>query len=371
MSALGIIFSNSHNESIDELTRKRSTASIPFGGRYRLIDFALSDLVNADIFNVGVLAQKNYQSLMDHVGSGKDWDLSRKNGGLRIFPPFGYYKSDFFYENRLEGLKSIMGFISKSKEDNVVLMDCDSVNNVDFNEVLEQHEKNEADITIVYRNGLVSSDFANHMTLKINEEQLVTGATLKAKLGTTDNISINMWVINRRLLQGLLNDAIVSGYTSFQKDIIFANVKKLKICGYHYTGIYMHLNSMQNYFISNMYLLREDVREGLFGDPEKRIYTKVRDSAPTRFGTEAIVQNSFIADGCEIEGTVINSVIFRGVKIGKDTVVKNTILMQDTIIGSNVKLDYVITDKNVSITDKNNLSGCEKIPYYLGKNQLV
>ena len=133
MKALGIIFSNIHNETIDELTRKRTSASIPFGGRYRLIDFALSNLVSADIVNVGILAQKNYQSLMDHLGSGKDWDLSRRNGGLVIFPPYGSYKSDNLYSNRLEALISIRGYIEKAKEEQVVLMDCDSANVIDLN----------------------------------------------------------------------------------------------------------------------------------------------------------------------------------------------------------------------------------------------
>ena len=153
MKALGIIFSNIHNETIDELTRKRTSASIPFGGRYRLIDFALSNIVSADIVNVGRLAQKNYQSLMDHLGSGKDWDLSRRNGGLVIFPPYGSYKSDTLYSNRLEALISIRGYIEKNKEDLVVLMDCDSANVIDLNDVLEQHVANQADITIIYRHG--------------------------------------------------------------------------------------------------------------------------------------------------------------------------------------------------------------------------
>ena len=149
MSAVGIIFSNIHNETIDELTRKRTSASIPFGGRYRLIDFTLSNLVNANITSVGLLTQKNYQSLMDHLGSGKDWDLSRKNGGLIIFPPFSSHRSDFLYENRFEALMSVNGYISKRHEDYVVLTDCDNVNVIDYLKVLEQHEKSDADITIV------------------------------------------------------------------------------------------------------------------------------------------------------------------------------------------------------------------------------
>lgn len=371
MKALGIIFSNIHNETIDELTRKRTSASIPFGGRYRLIDFALSNIVSADIVNVGILAQKNYQSLMDHLGSGKDWDLSRRNGGLVIFPPYGSYKSDTLYSNRLEALISIRGYIEKNKEDLVVLMDCDSANVIDLNDVLEQHVANQADITIIYRHGKCGSDMASHMDLKMDETGRVIKADLKSKVGKITNSSINVWVINRRLLQCLLDDAVSQGLESFHRDILFNNIKSLKIFGYEHKGIYLHVNSMENYFKYNMALLEKENRDSLFGDRNHRIYTKVRDSAPTRYGFEAKVENSFIADGCEIEGTVINSVLFRGVKVGKGTVVKNSILMQDTITGTNVSLNYVVTDKNVTIRDRNVLSGCEKIPYYLGKNTMV
>lgn len=371
MSALGIIFSNIHNETIDELTRKRTSASIPFGGRYRLIDFTLSNFVNAGMSNVGVLTQKNYQSLMDHVGSGRDWDLSRKNGGLIIFPPYSSYRSDFLYENRFEALKSVIGYVSKSKEDDVVLTDCDSVNVINYNDVLEAHLSSGADITIVYQQKKVTEDLKSHMTINLDEISRVTSATLKAKIDSLANVSLNVWVIKRRLLQTLLTDAVTTGATSFQRDVIYANIKTLKIYGYNYQGIYLHMNSMENYYHGNMLLLNKNIRQELFGNPDCRIYTKVRDSAPTRYGKDAQVSNSFIADACEIEGTVINSILFRGVKVEKGTVISNCILMQDTIVGSGCKLNHVITDKNVSIRDRNVLSGCEKVPYYLGKYATV
>lgn len=239
-------------------------------------------------------------------------------------------------------------------------MDCDSANVIDLNDVLEQHVANQADITIIYRHGKCGSDMASHMDLKMDETGRVIKADLKSKVGKITNSSINVWVINRRLLQCLLDDAVSQGLESFHRDILFNNIKSLKIFGYEHKGIYLHVNSMENYFKYNMALLEKENRDALFGDRNHRIYTKVRDSAPTRYGFEAKVENSFIADGCEIEGTVINSVLFRGVKVGKGTVVKNSILMQDTITGTNVSLNYVVTDKNVTIRDRNVLSGCEK-----------
>ena len=370
MNAFGVIFSHIQNENIDALARKRTVASVPFGGRYRLIDFALSNIVSAGIVNVGVIAQKNYQSLMDHVGSGKDWDLSRRNGGLLVFPPFGNYKSDFLYGNRLSSLKSIIGYLTKVKEDVAVLMDCDSVNTVDLTDAIEQHLANNADITMVYVKDK-NYDLIDHLQLETDENNRVTKAAIYKEEKEDAKVGINIWIINRRLLLSLIDDAIQYNQESFEQDIIMKNYKTLKIYGYEYKGIYMHISSMENYFKNNMSLLDYNVRKSLFQQDNHRIYTKVRDSTPTRYGMDAKVENSFIADGCEIEGKVVNSILFRGVKVGKGTVIKNSILMQDTIIGNNVKLNCVITDKNVTIRDRNDLAGCEKLPYYLSKNTMV
>ncbi len=371
MKTMGIIFSNIHNETIDELTRKRTSASIPFGGRYRLIDFALSNMVNADIVNVGVVTQKNYQSLMDHVGSGKDWDLSRKNGGLIVFPPFSNSGSDFLFANRLEALKSISNYIEENQSDYVVLTDCDSVNVIDLSNAINFHIEKEADITVVYKNMTVPQDLVSHMSCEVDDNERIIHTDRKSQLGRHSNVCLNIWIMNRKLLEGLLEDATVSGFNSFEKDIIQRNVKSLRVFGYNYEGVYLHVNTMENYFKYNMQLLDADVRKELFAQPGRAIYTKVRDSAPTLYGNDAVVENSFVADGCEIEGVVKNSILFRGVKIGKGAVIENSILMQDTSIASNVHLNAVITDMNVVIRERNDLAGCEKIPYYIGKNSVI
>lgn len=371
MKALGIIFANLQNENIDELTRKRTTASIPFGGRYRLIDFALSSLVNAEISKVAVLAQKNYQSLMDHLGSGKDWDLSRRSGGITIFPPFGNYKSDFIYTTHLEALKSIVGYLNRSTEEYVVLMDCDSIHTVDLGEALEYHISKNADITLIYNHGVVEKSMANFMNVETNEDGRVTKMSLNSVPGTKQNISMKLLIFGRRYLLSLIDEAIALGQTSFERDILFNNVNSLNIYAYEYKGVWMKVTTMEDYYRYSMELLKDEVRNGVFGNPDHRIFTKVRDSVPTKYGKNAKVENSFIADGTEIEGTVINSILFRGAKVGKNTVVENSIIMQDTIIGDNVKLNCVVTDKNVTIKDRNNLSGCEKLPYYVSKNVMI
>ncbi len=371
MRALGVIFSNSEAESLYEITRKRTTGSIPFGGRYRLIDFALSNMVSARISNVAVLTQRNYQSLMDHLGSGKEWDMSRKNGGLVIFPPFSSHKSDSLYSTRLEALKSIKSYIEKQHPEIVVLSDSDSVNTINLPELIEKHEDNRADITVAYKNMEVTSDLMFNLNLTLDSFDRVTSAKLKTPIGTNANLSVNLFVFNTAVLMGLIDDAISRGLTDLFADIIFPNIASLRVFGYEYKGLYMHISNMENYYQNNLRLLDSSVREQLFEQESHGIYTKVRDSAPTKYGNNVYIENSFIADGCEIEGQVINSILFRGVRVGAGTVIKDSILMQDTMVGHNVNLTAVITDKNVIISDRTNLMGCEKIPYYIGKNSRV
>ncbi len=371
MKNLGIIFSNVESESLYEITRKRTTGSIPFGGRYRLIDFALSDLVSANITNVAVLAERNYQSLMDHLGSGKDWDLSRRNGGLIIFPPLSSYKTNGLSTTRLEALKNIFGYISKQNCENVVLMDSDNVNVIDVSEALAEHEKNRADITIIYKKMEVTEDLRNNLSLEMDSFGRVTKGLLRTEIGKPANVTLNVWIISKDILLGLIDDAISKGQTDFLTDVLYPNLTSLRVFGYKYQGVYMHISNMESYYKNNMELLKSKVRENLFELPGHGIFTKVRDSAPTKYGNNVEIVNSFIADGCEIEGKVINSILFRGVKVAPGTVIKDSILMQDTQVGSNVTLKCVITDKNVVISDRNNLAGCETHPYYIGKNVRV
>lgn len=368
MNSIGIIFSNVESESLYEMTRKRTTASIPFGGRYRLIDFALSDLVSANITNVAVLAERNYQSLMDHLGSGKDWDLSRRNGGLIIFPPLSSYKSAGLPSTRLEALKNIFGYIVKQTCDNVVLMDSSNVNVIDLSEALAEHEKNHADFTIVYKKMDVTEDLRNNLSIELDSFGRVVKGWLRSDLNRPANISLNVWIIKKDILLGLIDDAISKGLTDLLSEVIYPNLTSLRVFGYKYQGIYMHISNMENYYKSNMELLKSKTRENLFELSNHTIFTKVRDSVPTKYGSNVEIVNSFIADGCEIEGKVINSILFRGVKVAAGSVVKDSILMQDTKVGTSVNLKCVITDKNVVINDRNVLAGCEKHPYYIGKN---
>ena len=364
-SAIGIIFSNLHEENVPELVRRRTMASIPFGGRYRLIDFALSNMVNSGITTVGLMTNNNYRSLIDHIGSGKDWDLARKDGGLILLPPFSE-KHDKLYTTRLEALASLTGFLNRRKEKYVVLTDCDGVAKFNISDIVEYHENKNADITLVTHYGKVGhrSDF---MLVNASDEGRVTEIKLTphVKEGTKADIFVNVMVINRQFLLNLVDDSVTHGFTSFESDILIKQLDSLKVYRYDFQGYYAGIDSMSAYYKHNMELLEKEVRDELFG--ERDIYTKVRDSAPSKYGESAVVKNSLISDGCVIEGVVENSILFRGVKVGKGAVVRNSIIMQDNFIGPNTSLDCVITDKNVVISDRKTLSGCSTLPYFIQK----
>ena len=370
MRAVGIIFSNIHDDNVPELVRVRTLGSIPYGGRYRLIDFPLSNMVNSGIDTVGIITKSNYQSLMDHVGSGKDWDLARKDGGLIILPPFGDNESSKLYSSRLEALKGITNFLFRADEEYVVMTDCDSINRINFNDVIEYHIRNHADITLVYKKIKVDSDIAEKVYTFNLEDNRITGVNFrKGEEGSLENVFLNIFVMKKSLLQNIVMDSISKNKRYFMTDVISLGLKSMKIMGYEHKGFYAGISSLQAYYNSNMALLDYKNRNEIFGD--RSVFTKIRDSAPTKYGNSAVVKNSMIADGCVIEGEVENSIIFRNVKVARGTVVKNSIIMQNTVLCENCTLNCIIADKNVTIKDRRVLSGSENHPFYIGKGIMV
>ena len=377
MNLAGLIFSNIHDQGIPEMTRMRTMASIPFGCRYRLIDFALSNMVNADINTVGVITHYNYQSLMDHIGTGKDWDLARRSGGIKILPPYiAAYENAAagkLYSNRLEAMMGAENFIHKCNADYIVLSDCDVIMNIDLNAVVEDHIRSGAAITVVTKH-LDVNDYQldkSVAVMEIGKDNRITGISHQLPESGECDISTNIMVIKRTELQAIISDSLRKGYKSFTREIMANNVDKKLFRAYRYDGWYSYIGTLESYFKSSMQLLTKEARKGLFGVAGRQIYTKIRNSAPTKYCEGANAVNSLIADGCVIEGTVENSIIFRGVKIGKGCVVRNSILLQDTKVGDNVQLNCVIADKNVMIKDGRTLSGHETMPFFIGKGMMV
>ncbi len=369
MNALGLIFSNIHDDSLPELTGVRTVASIPFCGRYRLIDFVLSNMVNSGISRVGVITKRNFRSLMDHVGSGKEWDLARKNGGLILLPPFGEKDSTSLYGTRLEALKTVLGFIERQKEEYVVMCDSNSAYIQDFNEILSFHIEKGADVTMMYlsRNEKALRD--NSVVFNMDDDNRVTDIQVDPKKKGNHKVYADVLVLKRTTLIALVNDAISRGKRHFINDLLMGNLKRIKIYGFEHKGYFEEISSLNKFYQIHMDLLDPKVRNSLFGVWE--IYTKIKDSAPTKYGANAIVSNSLISDGCEIDGEVHNSVLFRGVKVARGAVLRNCIVMQDCIIGENATLKSIIADKRVVVKDRRELSGCETFPIYVPKDSII
>ena len=378
MKAAGLIFSNIHDASIPELTKPRTMASIPFGGRYRLIDFALSNMVNSDITTVGLITHDNYQSLLDHIGTGKDWDLARRSGGIRILPPFitSSSRGDAkLYQTRLEALVGVKDFVENCGADNIIISDCNMICNIDFTDALDKHIANDADITIITK--LVNTHELKFpldkyiRVVEYNENGEITDYCAYDNQEGELHINTNMMIIKLSYLLSIICESEARGYDSFSRDIMRRGLGKQRFFAYEYDGYFNYIDSMQKYFFCNMKMLDPGKRKLVFHVKNRPVYTKVRNSAPTRYAETAKVSNSIIADGCVIEGVVENSILFRGVKVGKGTVVKNSILLQNTYTGDDVYLNCVVTDKNVTIKSGNMLSGHETLPFYIGKGTTV
>lgn len=372
--ALGIIFPNSYDSLVPELVSDRSMASIPFASRYRLVDFVLSSMVNCGIDNISLIVRKNYHSLMDHLGSGREWDLARKNGGLNIVPPFAK-KTVKVYNGRVEAVASILSFLKAQKEKYVIMSDANIVMNFDFNALLDAHIKSGAGITLAYTEQEIPEGMLRlqdgenlYYTLDIDGDR-VTKITTNSKEAGVQNYSMNVMVTGREQLIEGIQKAQAQGYNYFERDILAPRLDIVDVRAYKYEGYAARITDIKSYFYENMKMLEEENLDAVFSG--NQIYTKIRDDNPTRYMSDAKAKNVMVADGCVIEGEVENSVLFRGVKIAKGAKVKNCVLMQDTVVEAGADIEYIISDKNVTITAEKNIKGTDTFPVYVQKGQIV
>ena len=374
--ALAVIFANSYDALIPEMVSERLMASIPFAGRYRLCDFLISSMVHSGIDNISLIVKKNYHSLMDHLGSGQEFDLARKNGGINIVPPYAQ-KQIKVYEGRVEAIESLKGYLRKCTQKYVIMADSNYVFNFDFRELIEAHNSTGADITAMYRKQEIPKVFLRpngnndelYYTFDIDDGRIKKIYINARNMGKV-NFGMNIYIMEKEKLIRIVDDAFVHGYSYFTRDLMATNTDSLNIQAYEYTGYASQITDMKSYFEENMKLLDEDNREALFKSGNS-IYTKIRDDNPTRYINGSKAKNVMVADGCVIEGTVENSILSRGVKIGKNAKVKNCILLQDTVIEDGANLEYVITDKNVRVSSNRSLTGNDSFQVYVAKGQTV
>ena len=362
-NVLGILYSNSYDEALPELTSMRTMGSVPFGGRYRMIDFALSSMVRAGITKVGVVTKANYRSLMDHLGMGKSWDLARKREGLVLLPPYVGAGSGG-NQTRMEGLWSALEFLRNSKEEYVIMGDCNVLCNLDYKAILEAHTGSGADITIACRRGAAPA--LRSMRLKLDETSRAQEIFISGEPAGDTLYSLNLLVMRKALLERLAREAKSQSLGDYE--ILQRSVSSLDIRGLEIEGYARVIDSLQSYYDAHMELLLLEARNALFHQP---VLTKVRDDMPSIYGLHAKASNCLVADGCQIRGEAADSVLFRGVVIEEGARVRNCVLMQGTRVGAGANLECVIADKAVVIRPGKTIIGVENYPIYLGKKIVV
>ncbi len=368
-NTMGVLFAADAESHLNDLTIHRTTASLPFGGRYRLIDFALSNFVSANITTIGIITRNNYNSLMDHIRMGRDWDLNRKNSGITVFPPMVFNSTHSVYKGKIEALYTLRGFFMSNNEEYVVIANSNIALNIDYEKVEEFHIEKGADITMLTyraddtnpRKIIVTSDKNN----RIKDMRYPVASDTGSQL-----CNLNIYFVKKDLLISLVDNAYAHGSYDFEKDILQKNLDDLYIMNYEVTDYVAVIDRIPTYFKKSMDLLNLEVRENLFYG-NSTILTKVKDSVPAKYKEGADVKNSIIADGCVIDGTVENSILFRSVKVGKGAVIRNSIIMEDSIIMDGAQLDYTITDKDVIIQSGRTLSGYETYPMVVVKGKVI
>lgn len=369
---MGIILTGGKNNRLKELAETRSSTAVPVAGKYRMIDFALSNMVNSGITNVGVLTQYSFRSLMDHLGSGKEWDLDRRNDGLFIFPPSLTGENSGWYQGSADAMFHNITFLKRSFEEYVVIAMGNCIYNMRFDGMLEYHQEKGADITIAYRDmtDLPPEELVHLGSMCVDENGRIVDFQEKHNEPKFTTCSMGIYILKRELLISLLDECAAHGKYDFVKDILIKKLESLKIFGYRFNGYWRNISTINAYYRLNMEMLNPAIRNELF-ESEGKIYTKVKDEAPAKYNEEAEVTNSIVADGCIIEGKVEGSVLFRGVTIKKGVCVKNCIIMQGTVLDEDVNIENCILDKGVKLSRGINLKGTTKFPIIVAKNITV
>jgi len=375
MDALGLIFAYEGDDRMGELSNPRTTSSIPFGGRYRVIDFMLSNLSNAGVRDVGLIMKEGYQSLLDHIGSGRDWNLARKLGGISLLPPFGYAQNDGAprrfdapYRGKIDGLLGVADYIKASNCEYVVLADGNCAVNVNLNHVFAAHQESGADVTVVCSKRVVGEP-RRSVYFTLDEDGNASGITTYPDVAG-ENESLGIYILKKNLLEYMMNYGRTRDYCYFEREVLRELLTTFRIRPYFHNGYYAKMQSTLGYYNHSMELLNHDVRKELF-DRTNPIITRIRDDAPTYYSDNSQVSGSLIADGCIIEGRVENSILFRGVKVEAGATVKNSIVMANGVISENAFLNYVIADKNVTVKRGGILIGSANYPSVIKKNSVV
>ena len=368
----GLCLSDPHPDRAGDGSPIRTLSAARFGGRYRLVDFVLSNMVNSRIYSIGMVLNSHYQSLIDHIGMGKDWDLARKSGGVRFFPPYlaDERKS---VNSEIDGpLQRAAEYIAEAKEEHVILVDSSVVYNIDYRLVVEAHKRYGADVTAIYTKKQINpGERETSIVFDIAESGRVEGVGIGQYSTEKQNVSLGAYVLHKKFFLQLTAGEKNCGMQRFSRTLIADSLERLRVIGYEFKGYTALISSVETFFNYNMEMLDTEKRNSLFEFEGRRILTSRRDSLPVRYGKNAEVKNSLIADGCYIDGVVENSIICRNVKIESGAVVKNCILQDDTVVEKSASLDCVITDRLVTVSENRGMMGSRSYPVYIDRSRVI
>ena len=369
MNVMGIIFTN--DATMGELTNKRTMASIPFGGRYRQVDFALSNLSCAGVRHIGIISRHNYQSLMHHVGDGEEWGLELEEGGLEFLTPYAQ-STVGTYRGKLESLNNAMDFLEYGDDDELVVMiDSAVLSNIDLTAVLNAHVASGKDVTVVTKAGICNGEKQIDLALKVEDGEIKD--MVVDYVAPADYVaSMDIFVLSKKFLTKSVKEMIARDKFHMDRDLVMGGWNRgvVSVNTYAFEGVAMFNESVEEYFFNSLSLIKKDVRADIFGSAHP-VYTKVRDRVPTYYGEGSEIENCLVADGCMLEGEVEDSVLFRQVTIEKGAEVENCIIMNDSVVGEGAELKYVILDKNVTVTPGAKLIGTKKNPIIVKRGETV
>ena len=368
MNAMGLIFTN--DASLGDLTNKRTMASLPFGGRYRQVDFALSNLTCAGIKHVGIISRHSYQSLMNHVGDGEEWGLELEEGGLEFLTPFAH-STVGTYRGKLESINNAMDFLEFGDEDYVVMIDSAILSNIDLNAVIDSHIASGKDVTVVTKAGICNGEKKIDLAIKTADGE-VTDMVVDFAADDSYLASMDIFVIGKQALIKSVKELVARDRFHMDRNLVMGGWRSgiVSVNVYEHQGVALFNESVEEYFGNSLSLICKDVRADLFGAAHP-IYTKVRDRVPTYYGENSEVEDCLVADGCMLDGEVENSILFRQVTVEAGAEVEDCIIMNDTVIGEGAKLKYAILDKNVTVSAGAKLYGTKKSPVYIKRGETV
>ena len=370
MHVMGIIFAN--DATMGELTSKRTMASLPFGGRYRQVDFHLSNMTAAGIRHIGIISRHNYQSLMNHIGDGEEWGLELGEGGLEFLTPYAMSTTDR-YRGKLENLYFAMDFLEYGADDEYVVMaDSAILSNMDLTQVLESHVASGKDITVVTKAGIADGEKQLDLALKLDENGEIADIAVNYVAPAGYLASMDIFVLRKSWLKQQIMECVARNQYHMDRDLVMGLYQKgiATINVYPFEGVALFNETVEEYFRNSLSLVDKDIRHDLFG-AHHPVYTKVRDRVPSYYGENCEIENCLVADGCIIEGEVEDSILFRQVTICEGAEVENCVIMNDTVVGEGSELEYVILDKNVTVRPGSRLIGTAKSPIIIKRGETV